>query len=91
MKLSPLNKGIVIRPTDKLKQTSSGIDLAEEKRRVVDRPSSGIVVFAGPGCAIVKEGMHVYFDKYKTIEVVNPANNESLAALSEDDVLGMID
>lgn len=84
----PRNKGIVIRPIEKVTETASGLVLPEEKRRIVDRPSSGEVIACGDKCEWVKEGMHIYFDKYKCFEVTNPENNEPLGALIEDDAFG---
>lgn len=84
----PRNKGIVIRPIERVTETASGLSTVEEKRRIVDRPSSGEVVACGSECEWVKEGMHVFFDKYKCIEITNPENNEPLGAVTEDDVLG---
>jgi co-chaperonin GroES (HSP10) len=86
----PRNKGIVIRPIEKVQETASGLAIPEEKRRIVDRPSSGEIVSCGKDCEWAKEGMHVYFDKYKCIEIVNPENNEPLGAITEEDVFGEI-
>lgn len=87
----PRHTGILIRPIEKVQETASGLEIPEEQRRVVDRPSSGEVIACGEGCTWVKEGMHVYFDKYKCIEVKNPENNEPLGALIEADVFGIIE
>lgn len=86
----PENTGVVIRPLEREAETASGLAVPQEKRRVVDRPSSGVVIAVGSKCEWVKEGMHVYFDKYKCVEVTNPENNEPLGALTEADIFGRI-
>lgn len=87
----PENTGIVIRPLEREAETASGLAVPTEKRRIVDRPSSGMVVAAGDKCSWVKVGMHVYFDKYKCVEITNPENNEPLGAVIEADVFGRIE
>lgn len=90
MIFEPKNKGIVIRPLEKVTKTASGLDIPEEKRRIVDRPSSGVVLAKGPDCLWVEIGMHIYFDKYECKEIANPENNEALGALKEEDALGIL-
>lgn len=87
---APFNKGLVLRSIERVTKSESGLEIQQEKKRIVDRPSAGEVLAVGALCKQVKVGMRVYFDKYKAYDIVDPSTNEPLIVVMEDEVGGEI-
>lgn len=66
---SPHNNFVLVEPAKAITQTSSGLDIPEEQRKMVTAPGAGIVIAVGPEASEALVGMDIYFDKYKGVEV----------------------
>lgn len=68
--------------------TESGLvlSLAKEKSAVIDRPTYGIVLDAGPECTVVKKGMEIYWDMVRGQDLF--LRDGEFMLLAEDSILG---
>lgn len=89
MKFVPFGSNVVIRMAEKPKETSSGLELAQGKKRTIDRPCRGYVMARGPQCKLVNVDDYVYFDKYKMAEL-ETEQGELLGSIEEKDIGGVI-
>lgn len=84
--LRPLSNNLVIKGTEKEKQTTFGIIIPDTARE--GRPTTGKIVAIGPKVQSVKVGDKVLMKGYMTDEVL--VNEEKYLICQEEAVIGII-
>ncbi len=85
MKLKPLADRIIVKVTESLEKTKSGIILPDTAK---EKPEQGKVMAVGKDVKEVKEGDSVMFTKYGPTEV--KVEEEELLIVKEEDILAII-
>lgn len=85
---SQWNNYVLVEPNKAVAATA--LDIRDPDRKIVDRPSRGIVRAVGPECKQAKIGMEVYFDKYCKLAEVELEPQKIWVSLPESEIHGQI-
>lgn len=85
MIFKPLADRLLVKRTESLKQTASGLYIPEQAK---EKPSEGIVTEIGEQITSLKIGDHILFGKYSGTEIT--VNGEPHLIMRQEEVLGVM-